>query len=601
MTLTGTLRKAFATTLAAAVLVGTLAGCSSNANSNASSNAKNSSDSSQTSATEIKRGESHDPSIVKANGKYYIFGSHLAWLKSDDLVNWTSFKNNLSTDYEKIFADIWTNWSKQSANPDVKGNMWAPDVIWNATMKKWCMYMSINGANYRSAIVLLIADDIEGDWTYVGPVTYSGFEKVNASKTDVWKVLGEGADLTRYTSQTDTGINAIDPCVKQDDNGDLWMTFGSWFGGMWMFKLDPKTGLRDYSTTYQTVKNQSDAYYGIKLGGGFGNSGEGSYLLHTNGHWYLFASYGNLQQTGGYQVRMFRADKITGPYIDENGNAAVSERAIGNNWQSEVGVRLMSSIQWSGNDNSHIEVAQGHNSAFVDDDGTTYIVYHSRFSDTGEMHQVRVRELLPTDDGWLVAAPYEYTGTKAADTKYDAKNVAGDYEFVIHDQKDLVQGPEEGHRQAQHRLPRRQQAGEHHADRGRQGDRRQDRHVEARQVRRHRRHDHHARRGGVPRRIRQAAARQGRPQGRDDVLRHRRQPLRLGLAEVVLSHCRPSLAPSSSPFPLNHPISLNGLTADFTGEIGCKSVKRKTSCITKKLTHDRNHLHDRTHDRIARR
>ena len=61
MTLTGTLRKVFATTLAAAMLVGTLAGCSSNANSNASSSAKNSS---QTSTTEIERGESHDPSIV---------------------------------------------------------------------------------------------------------------------------------------------------------------------------------------------------------------------------------------------------------------------------------------------------------------------------------------------------------------------------------------------------------------------------------------------------------------------------------------------------------------------------------------------------------
>lgn len=77
-------------------------------------------------------------------------------------------------------------------------------------MGKWCMYMSINGDNYRSVIVLLTADDIEGDWTYVGPVVYSGFEKVNAGKTDVWKVLGEGADLTRYASQTDTGINAID-------------------------------------------------------------------------------------------------------------------------------------------------------------------------------------------------------------------------------------------------------------------------------------------------------------------------------------------------------------------------------------------------------
>ena len=581
--------------IAAAMLIGTLAGCSGNSTKQSSASSK-----AETSTASVKRGESHDPSIVKANGKYYIFGSHRAWLKSDDLINWSTFTNNLSTDYEKIFKDIWDGWAKQSSNPDVKGNMWAPDVIWNETMGKWCMYMSINGANYRSAIVLLTADDIEGDWTYVGPVTYSGFEKVNASKTDVWKVLGEGADLTRYTSQTDTGINAIDPCVKQDDNGDLWMTFGSWFGGMWMFKLDPKTGLRDYSTTYQTVKNQSDAYYGIKLGGGFGNSGEGSYLLHTNGHWYLFASYGNLQQTGGYQVRMFRADKITGPYIDENGNAAVSERAIGNNWQSEVGVRLMSSIQWSGNDNSHIEVAQGHNSAFVDDDGTTYIVYHSRFSDTGEMHQVRVRELLPTDDGWL--SPRR-TNTPAPGRRHQVRREERGRRLRVRDPRpeDLVQGPEEGHRQAQHRLPRRQQAGEHHADRGRQGDRRQDRHVEARQVRRHRRHDHHARRGGVPRRIRQAAARQGRPQGRDDVLRHRRQPLRLGLAEVVLSHCRPSLAPSSSPFPLNHPISLNGLTADFTGEIGCKSVKRKTSCITKKLTHDRNHLHDRTHDRIARR
>ena len=33
------------------------------------------------------------------------------------------------------------------------------------------------------------------------------------------------------------------------------------------------------------------------------------------------------------------------------------------------------------------------------------------------------------------------TGTKAADTKYDAKNVAGDYEFVIHDQRTSFKGP----------------------------------------------------------------------------------------------------------------------------------------------------------------
>lgn len=388
-----------------------------------------------------KRVSVHDPSIVKSKGTYYLFGSHRAWAKSTDLVNWTTFTNNLSTKYETILGPIWREWSKQSSNPDVTGNMWAPDVVWNPTMRKWCMYLSVNGANFRSVIVLLTADTIEGDWSYVGPVVYSGFTNVNVSRTDVTKVLGSGADLTRYQSQRDTGINAIDPSVKTDGNGDMWMTFGSWFGGMWMMKLNPANGLRDYSTTYPTVPNQSDAYYGVKLGGGFGNSGEGSYLIRANGHWYLFVSYGNLQQTGGYQIRMFRSDSITGPYTDEAGHTAVSQRAIGNNWSSDIGVRLMSSIQWSGNNNASIEVSQGHNSALVDDDGTAYLVYHTRFSNRGEEHEVRVRQLLPTSNGWLVAAPYEYTGTKAATAGYPAAQLTGQYELVTHEQSTFFKGP----------------------------------------------------------------------------------------------------------------------------------------------------------------
>ena len=168
MKLRTTVKQVAAGLIAAAVLVGTLAGCSSTSSDQSSASSK--SETSETSTASIKRGESHDPSIVKANGKYYIFGSHRAWLKSDDLINWSTFTNNLSTDYEKVFKDIWEGWAKQSTNPDVKGNMWAPDVVWNETMGKWCMYMSINGDNYRSVIVLLTADDIEGDWTYVGPV-----------------------------------------------------------------------------------------------------------------------------------------------------------------------------------------------------------------------------------------------------------------------------------------------------------------------------------------------------------------------------------------------------------------------------------------------
>lgn len=382
----------------------------------------------------------HDPSLVRSGDWYYLFGSHRAYAQSKDLINWTPFTNNLSRDYRKIFAKIWEDWPKQSSNPDVKGNMWAPDVYYNATMKKWCMYLSLNGAEHRSVIVLLTADKVKGDWTYVGPVVYSGFTRANYMKTDIPQVLGQDPKLDRYQSYTDTGINAIDPCVKDDGQGGLWMSFGSWFGGIWMLKLDPTTGLRDYTTTYQTQPNLSDAYYGYKLAGGFGNSGEGSALLHNQNHWYLFLSYGKLVQTGGYQIRMFRSDKITGPYVDQEGNPAIAASGEADNWTDRVGIRLMGSYQWSGDDKSDIEVSQGGNTALQDKDGTNYIVYHTRFSDRKEEHQIRVRQLLPTADQWLVVAPYEYLGVKAKKS-YPIQEEVGSYELIEQDPTYFFKGP----------------------------------------------------------------------------------------------------------------------------------------------------------------
>lgn len=425
------IRKTIAAIIAAAMLLGTAAGCSGTSSGEKPI---------VNTTSDIKRGSSHDPSIVEADGKYYIFGSHRAWLKSDNLVNWESFTNNLSTDYKKILGDFWEEWPKQPANSDLTGNMWAPDVIYNKAMKKWCMYMSVNGINYKSAIVLLTADTIEGDWTLVGPVVYSGFRDDTVAKTDVPKVLGSSEVPTRYLSPGDTEINAIDPSVKYDDDGSLWMTFGSWFGGLWALKLDASTGLRDYTTTYETAKDETDQYYGIKIAGGHGNSGEGSYIMKQGDYWYLFVSYGALQQQGGYQIREFRSKNITGPYVDEDGNNAVSIETIGSNWTLKTGIRLMGSVEWSGNDNANIEVAQGHNSAFVDEDGTAYVVYHTRFSNRNEEHEVRVRELLTTADGWLVAAPYEYTGVKANAKGYQESQLTGEYEFVVHDPTTFFQG-----------------------------------------------------------------------------------------------------------------------------------------------------------------
>jgi arabinan endo-1,5-alpha-L-arabinosidase len=267
----------------------------------------------------------------------------------------------------------------------------------------------------------------------VGPVVYSGFDTAShpVEKTDVYKVLGEGADIGRYQSTLDTKLNAIDPCVRYDEEGNLWMSFGSWFGGIYMLRLDSKTGLRDYTYTYTTVENESDQYYGYKLAGGYGVSGEGSYIIKLGEYYYMFLSYGGLTAQGGYQMRVFRSDNIYGPYADENGLSSVYTESD-NNLSSTNGVRIMGSYKFSGN--TVTRTAQGHNSVLLDEDGKMYVVFHTRYikSDTAnpEAHNVEVHQLFLNENGWLVAAPYEYSGETISAAGYDKKEVVGEYEFV---------------------------------------------------------------------------------------------------------------------------------------------------------------------------
>lgn len=392
----------------------------------------------------------HDPAIALESGNYYIFGTHRDFAISHDLVNWEGLDCNITRDYERLFRDVWQSWPKQPGNPDLKGNMWAPDLIWNPVMHKWCMYMSVNGDHYRSLIVLLTADHLDGDWNLVGPVVYSGFDQETAEATDVPRVLGPEPDLSRYRSLKDTKINAIDAGVGFDEEGRLWMNFGSWFGGIWLLELDPSTGLRRYDRSYPTVGDESDAYYGYKLAGGHWVSGEGSYLLHQGDWWYLFLSYGCLNRTGGYQIRLFRSKKINGPYLDQAGNPAI---AIGDlsaveqdhNWTGEKGIRLLSTCRWPAgpSEDADIEVAQGHNSAFRDSDGCLFMVYHTRFINRGEDdYETRIRQLLPTSDGWLTAAPFEYQGIRShpGEGGPDQSELIGHWQVVINRKSDYFTG-----------------------------------------------------------------------------------------------------------------------------------------------------------------
>lgn len=455
-----------------------------------------------------KRVVCHDPSIVidnitnPASPTYYIYGSHLGRGKTTAAENyqeWTVFKagEENATATNSLFCNLsgtLVNYSDayathavtsvkdhagktvtfgnfdahgwQKKGNTVKGMQWAPDVIYNKTMKKWCMYMSLNGDNWASSIVCFTSDNIEGPWKYQGPVVFSGFLGKYAhngyAAADDWKntdftiATGETSLPERYNVGDKWGSfwpNCIDPCVFYDDQDNLWMSYGSWSGGIFLLRLDKSNGLRDYTYTFPyevngkaatstaaSANTTSDPYFGKKIAGGYYVSGEASYVEKIGSHYFLFMSYGGLVSTGGYQMRVFRSDNPEGPYVDCNGTSAVFNRYLMNYSATTVdnrGVLLFGGYKWD--QMSGAEIAQGHNSAFTDKEGRSFVVYHSRFTNKGEGHEVRVHQLFLNDEGWIMAAPFEFDGETITNNDIATKasiadtEIAGDYQFLRHE------------------------------------------------------------------------------------------------------------------------------------------------------------------------
>lgn len=461
----------------------------------------------------------HDPSVYwnSADQTFYVYGSHYTGAKTTDLRNWTGIYNYYTGGYSSAnaykafrsnpphtvmrclpgsavqeevtlgsfdasafcstYAPMHVTDGHTTTEAEwVSGDQWAPDIIYNPHMEKWCLYLSLNGDNWASVVVLLTSDDPTGPFTYVAPIVFGGFNgytysgtndagkayslKVDYKDTDLELVLGTQTSLPgRYNKGKSWGSfwpNPIDPCVFFDEEGELWMTYGSWSGGIWMLKLDKETGLRDYTYTYSgtasSVSSQqtSDAYFGKLIAGGAYVSGEGSYIQHIGDYYYLFMSYGGFAPDGGYEIRIFRSSDPTGPYKDASGNDAINtsyQLNYGPNAATNKGMKVIGAYNGWGTQTVG-ECAHGHNSVCQDDLGRTFLVTHSKFNlpllpdgSRNASHAMRVHQLFLNEKGWLCAAPFVFNGETLTDNDiatsqpWTADEVAGDYEIIIHPYK----------------------------------------------------------------------------------------------------------------------------------------------------------------------
>ena len=377
----------------------------------------------------------HDPSVIAADGKYYVFGTHMVAACSEDLQTWKILADGYSPG-NKVWGNLFAENSHvfdyaglpTSLVPtdDGKCHVWAPDVIWNPVMNKYMMYYCTSSTWNVSNLCFAVSDSVEGPYIWQAPLIYSGFTEKTVPATDVGLYADEERIRSSYLTSAGTynyhsWPNALDPSVFFDANGRFWMVYGSWSGGIFLLELDPATGLVIHPEA--DASRDVDPYFGRKLIGGAHQSVEGPYIQYDPdaGWYYLFVSYGSLTSNGGYQIRVFRSREPDGDYADMNGS------------RPKISGHRLYGLKLSGNyilpSVRVAYMATGHNSALINEDGKRYIVCHTRFNDGTEVHRLLVRQYSINEEGWPCVLPYATRGESIPDS-FVPSDVPGRY-YVI--------------------------------------------------------------------------------------------------------------------------------------------------------------------------
>jgi arabinan endo-1,5-alpha-L-arabinosidase len=202
----------------------------------------------------------HDPStIVQCGDRFYTYGTGGSCLVSND--GW-----------------IW----RPGVTPARRGM--APDLIHLGD--RYYLYVAANiGGQPRAAINMISSKTLDPcspdyRWEEGGVVASS-----------------DGVEF----------CNAIDPGVFRDPtDGKLWLVYGSYFGYIRLVQLDPKTGKR-LDPTSKPVNIAINC--------------EASDMIYRDGWYYLLATHGSCCRgaDSGYNIRVGRARKVTGPFLDHTG------------------------------------------------------------------------------------------------------------------------------------------------------------------------------------------------------------------------------------------------------------------------------------------
>jgi arabinan endo-1,5-alpha-L-arabinosidase len=221
----------------------------------------------------------HDPSsIVRCNEEYWIFhtGRGVSSARSTDLVHWEPGP--------PVFTEA-PAWVAEAVPENRRMHFWAPDILQETD--RYLLYYSVSSFGRNTSAIALATnptldpDDPEFRWTDQGIV---------------------------IQSRSSDHYNAIDPALFRDVDQRLWMSFGSFWSGIKLIELDSKSGMRiaPNSPIHALAHHETI---------------EAPYIHRHDGHYYLFVNWGICccGTNSTYEIRVGRADRVTGPYHDKEG------------------------------------------------------------------------------------------------------------------------------------------------------------------------------------------------------------------------------------------------------------------------------------------
>jgi arabinan endo-1,5-alpha-L-arabinosidase len=228
----------------------------------------------------------HDPTVIEVGGRFVAFqtgqegGVYRGAIRtktSPDGIAWT--------DAGAIGKGV-PKWHRKELGYQ-SPNIWAPSV--GRRGDTWYLYYSVSAFGINtSAIGLMTNTALDPDrpgegWQDQGMVLKSGAR-------DNW--------------------NAIDPWRIDLSDGRAFLAYGSFWDGIKMRELSAGTGklIAQDTPTYDIASRE---------GAGI----EAASIIERSGRFYLFVSFDQCckQLDSTYNIRVGRADAVTGPYLDRDG------------------------------------------------------------------------------------------------------------------------------------------------------------------------------------------------------------------------------------------------------------------------------------------